>query len=316
VRSRTLLFLPVVALLGAAVVVLPALAASSEVTLQVNENCVEPNWPCWTSSSDSRPAPTSVTRIAAGGTVEFVDETGVAASIAWKQTPGTTPLCSAEVPVSPAPAKAGWHGECKFEQSGTYVFESPTLWHEYTKYEVIVEGAGSSPGTTTTSPATTTGTTTTTATNKSSGSNTSSNPGTSTPASGGSGVPAAGGSSAPAGSLLVGGAASTVELASHQHGHSVRGSLVVAATGAGGHLEVRLLAARASLAAGGSARAQVGRLVRFIPHAGTYRFDVALNARARGALGAHGRLVVSVAIALRGADGATATLTRSVLLRS
>jgi hypothetical protein len=47
-RPRTLLLFALAALLGAAVAVLPALAAApSEVKLEVNENCEVNNWPCW-----------------------------------------------------------------------------------------------------------------------------------------------------------------------------------------------------------------------------------------------------------------------------
>jgi hypothetical protein len=43
-----LVLLALAALIGAAVAVLPALAAApSEAKLEVNENCVEANWPCW-----------------------------------------------------------------------------------------------------------------------------------------------------------------------------------------------------------------------------------------------------------------------------
>ena len=94
--SRRLLF-PLVALLGAATVVLPALAASSEAKLEVNENCVAANWPCWTSSSGANPPPATVTTIAQGGVVTFVDDTGVAVSLAWT---GAAPTCSAAFPVS------------------------------------------------------------------------------------------------------------------------------------------------------------------------------------------------------------------------
>jgi len=134
-RLRTLLALAVAAPLGGAVVVLPALAASSEAKIEVNENCNYPNWPCWTSSPGPNPPPANVTTIAAGGVVTLVDKTNVAASLAWT---GAAPTCSPTVPVSPAPASTGWEGTCKFEQSGRYTFESATMYPSYRSYEVVV----------------------------------------------------------------------------------------------------------------------------------------------------------------------------------
>lgn len=56
-RPSTLLLLALAALVGSAVAVLPALAAApSEAKLEVNENCVESNWPCWAApGSGSKP---------------------------------------------------------------------------------------------------------------------------------------------------------------------------------------------------------------------------------------------------------------------
>jgi hypothetical protein len=163
-RPRTLLLFALTALLGAAVVGLPALAAgSSEAKLEVNENCVEADWPCWATPGSSSPA--STITIAAGGEVTFIDHASTAANIAWT---GTAPSCSAGVPVSPTAPSTNWEGKCKFEQPGTYKFESSTLFigagQNYTKYEIVVEGASTSTSSTTTSTTTTPTTTTTTTT--------------------------------------------------------------------------------------------------------------------------------------------------------
>jgi hypothetical protein len=327
VRLRRRLLFPLVALLGAAVVVLPALAASSEAKLEVNENCVEANWPCWTSSSASKPSPTTVTTIAQGGAVTFVDNTSVAVSLTWT---GAAPSCSAAVPVSPAPAKAGWEGTCTFETPGRYKLESTTLWPAYTKYEIVVQPPS---GTTTTGPTgttttgtTTTGTTTTgtttTGTSTTGASTTgSTSHGSSTPTygSGGgsqarSGEPSGGGS-AP-GALLVGGAGAALKLDATQHGRSVRGSIDVAAGAAGGRIDVELLVPRASLArAARSKQVPVARFGRSSLHAGVLTFTVVLDAGARHALHVHGRLVVTVEILLSPAHGAPLRITRSVVLR-
>jgi hypothetical protein len=137
VRPRTLLLFAFVALLGAATTV-PALATASEVKLEVNENCVEPNWPCWATPGSSQPA--SKVTIASGDSVTFADSQ-TAANIAWT---GTAPTCEPAVPVAPASPKRGWEGKCTFATSGTYKFESSTLFNDgvdnYTKYEVVVAG--------------------------------------------------------------------------------------------------------------------------------------------------------------------------------
>lgn len=295
-RLRKRLLLPFIALLGATVAVLPALAASSEARLEVNENCNYTAWPCWTSSSGAKPPPATVTTIAQGGVITFVDETAVAANLKWI---GAAPTCSAEVPVSPAAAKSGWEGTCTFDTPGRYMLESSTLYATYTHYEIVVQA----PGTTVT---TTTGTTTTGTTSPGSGSGS----GAPTPAGGSTGA------GTPPASLLAGSESAAVTLGATQHGASVHGSVDVSQAGAGGRLEVELLASRASLAsAGHSPQVQVGRAVRASLRAGTVTFTVALDARARHALRAHRRLALSVRIVLVPAQGAAATITRSVVLR-
>ncbi len=305
-RLRRLLLFPLVALLGAAVVVLPALAASSEAKLEVNENCNLPNWPCWTSSSGSKPPPTTVTTIAQGGAVTFVDDTSVAVSLAWT---GPAPTCSAEVPVSPAPTKAGWEGTCTFEAPGRYKLESATLYASYTKYEIVVQPPTST-GTTTTGTTTSVTTTTTSSTPYSSG--------TPSYGSGGGSETHAGepsGAGTTAGSLLAGGAAA-VKLGAVMHGRSVRGSIDIAPAAAGSRLLVELLATRASLASSaGSTRVQVGRLARSSLPAGVVTFSVALDAGARHALQVHGRLALTVEIVLSPAHGAPVRIARSVVVR-
>ncbi len=136
-RPRTLLLFALVVLLGAATAV-PALASASLVKLEVNANCVEPDWPCWATPGSSQPA-LKVT-IASGGAITFADDK-TAANIAWT---GAAPVCEAEVPVAPAPPKTGWEGKCTFEKAGAYNFESSTLFNDgvdnYTEYEVVVAG--------------------------------------------------------------------------------------------------------------------------------------------------------------------------------
>jgi hypothetical protein len=139
-----LLLFAFVALLGAVAVVPQALAAPAEVKLEVNQNCVDPDWPCWATPNSSQPA-LKVT-ITEGGEVEFVDhDPSRTASVVWTGGP-TTPSCPG-VPTTTT-VSTGWEGTCSFATPGTYHFESATLFKEsgvygkndYTKYEVVVGG--------------------------------------------------------------------------------------------------------------------------------------------------------------------------------
>jgi hypothetical protein len=284
-------YLPVAAVLGAAVAIVPALAAAgpSEVKLEVNEYCVQPNWPCWATPGSSPPAqPAFKTTIASGGTVMFVDH-GKEANIAWT---GAAPTCEASVPVAPAAPKTGWEGKCTFATAGTYKFESSTLFKEigytnidYTKYEVVVEVS-----TTTTTTMGTTGTTTTPTMT------------TTSPAS----------SESP----LAGSESRAVKVAKSQRGGSVKGSLQISKAGSGDRLEVDLLATTASLAKAGHATQVVGRFVSASVSAGHRSFSVKLNAKARRALKRRHRLALKVKITLTPAGGEALTITRSVTVHA
>jgi hypothetical protein len=289
-RPRTLLLFALAALLGAAVAVLPALAAGpSEAKLEVNQNCVEPDWPCWATPGSGSPA--SSVAIAVGGEVTFTDNASTVANVAWT---GSAPSCSSGVPVSPASPKTGWEGTCKFEQSGTYKFESSTLFNggpslNYTKYEIVVEGttAGTTPTTTTTTTPTTTTTIAPT-----------------TPGEPSHGSPLEGGSRA-------------LKLTSSQRGSTVHGSIKVSQAAAGGRLEVGLFAAGASLAkAGHPAQVRVGRLLRAPLQAGNVSFSVSLSAKGKVALHRHGRLRLTVKVTLTPVQGAAVTVTRGVVVHA
>jgi plastocyanin len=113
--------------------------------------------------------------------------------------------------------------------------------------------------------------------------------------------------------------AGSPSLRATQHGSSVRGSLNVSQTGAGGHLEVDLLAKSASLATvrrSGPAAVRVGRLVRASVSAGKVSFSVPLTARGKSALRRHHRLALTVKITLTPTQGAAVSTTRSVTLRA
>jgi plastocyanin len=275
--------LALAALIGAAAAVLPALAAApSEAKLEVNENCVELNWPCWTAGSGLNPAPALKVTIAAGGEVMFTDHATTAATVVWM---GSAPACSGV----PASAMTNWEGKCKFEQPGIYKFESSTLFNDgitnYTKYEIVVESTITGTTTTTSTPTTTTTTTPTTPSEPSSGS------------------PLEGGSRA-------------LKLAGSQRGLTVHGSIKVSQAGSGGRLEVGLFAARASLAKAGHPPAQVriGRLVRRSLKAGNVPFSVPLTAKGKAALRRHRHLTLTVKIRLTPLHGAAVTITRGVVV--
>ena len=290
-------YLSVAALLGASVAIVPALAAGpSEAKLEVNENCVENAWPCWaTPGSGAKPAPASKVTIATGGEVMFTDNTATKANIAWT---GTAPTCSPGVPVSPTPPRTPWEGRCKFEQPGTYRFESSTLFNEgpslnYTEYEIVVEGAATN---TTPSTATTPASTPTTPSTTTTSPTTPGEPSHGSPSKGGSGA---------------------LELAGSQRGSTVHGSIGVPQADSGGQLEVSLFATRASLAkAGHSGRVRVGRLVRSSLKAGSAPFSVSLSARGKAALRRHRRLALAVKIVLTPQYGAAVTVTRSVVVHA
>ncbi len=284
-RLRTLLLFALAALLGAAVTVLPALAASpSEAKLEVNENCVEPDWPCWATPGSNQPA--SKVTIASGGSLIFADS-NTATNIAWT---GTVPTCDPAVPVAPAPPKTGWEGKCTFATAGTYSFESPTLFNDgvdnYTKYEVVVEAL------TTTPTAPTTG------------------GGGSTPGSTTSG-PAPVGES-PTGSPLSG----APRISSSQRGGTVKGSLEISKAGVGDRLEVDLIATTASLAKAGHTTQVVGRFVSASVSAGRRSFSVKLNTKATRVLNRRHHLALKVKITLTPVYGEKTSVSRSVTLHA
>jgi hypothetical protein len=325
-------YLPVAAVLGAAIAIVPALAtgspAPSAVKLEVAQNCYLPNWPCWNpqGNPESNVAVSEVApfRIAQGGTISFEDNDSKALTdVVWK---GAAPTCTGVVEAPPT--KTDWSGTCTFATAGEYEFESTGLFNDgssnYTKYKVIVEKSGgggtTSTTTTTTTPTTTTPTTTTPTTTMPT--TTTPTP-TTTPTATTPTQPYGGVASTPttSGSLEVPpppgeGNPATLALAKAQHGDAVRGTVQIPAAEGGARLEIELLAQGASLAKvkrGGSSR--VGRFVRSSAPAGTVSFTISLDAQAKRALRHHHKLALTVKIVLTPEHGAAMTLTRSVIVR-
>jgi plastocyanin len=267
--------------LGAAVVVLPAVAGSeaSPTINAVSEGLYKEQHRFWQPSQAT---------VGAGGMVTFANNSGtVEHGVVWSGGP-TTPTCEAGVPVN----KGGtnWKGSCTFSQAGTYAFYCYVHPTEMTG--TITVNPNGTTTTTTTSSSTTTTTTTST------------QQGTST-------------TNAQSGSPLAGSLVSALKLPALQHGSSVHGSIQVSQAGLGGRLEVALLAKRASLASPRHpAQVRVGRLVRTSLPAGTISFTVALSSKAKRALRAHHHLALSVKILLTSASGSAAvTITRGVVVR-
>jgi len=281
-QGRHILF-GVAALLGAATVVLPAVAGSETVPSidAVNSGLYYHYW-----------SPSQAT-VNVGGVVTLSNPSDVPHGVEWRSGP-VTPSCSG-VPVGTTEAASGgkWSGSCTFSQPGTYVFYC-TVHHAEMTGTVTVNANGTT--TTTTQPPSGEGSTTT----------------SSPPIQ--SGSPAPGATDAP-GSPLAGVAAAAVKLTATVHGGSVRGSVDVSAAGAGGRLEVDLLATRASLAsAAPPARVRVGRFARSSLPAGVVSFQVSLDARARRALRTRRRLALSARVLLTPVAGPPVTIVRSIRL--
>jgi plastocyanin len=293
VTLRRRLLFPLAGVLGAAVVVLPAVAGS-----ETNPTITAVNSGGGYYGEQHAWSPARAT-VSAGGVVTLSNPTTVAHGVEWRPGAPAMPSCTGGIPVGATPAASGanWSGTCTFAKPGTYTFYCTVHGPEMTG-TITVNANGTTTTTTTTQPPSPGGGSTTTPTTSSEyGSGT-------TPGSSGS-----------SGSPLAGSASQAVKLAASQHGKSVSGSLKVSHAGAGARLEVDLLAKSGSLAtAGHSAQVRVGRLVRSPLRAGKVSFTVPLSAKAKRALGRHRRLALTVKIRLTPTRGSAVTITRSVVL--
>jgi len=287
VRLRRKLLFGVCAMLGAGVVVLPAVAGSETTPTITAENY-------GASEHEHRWNPATAT-VGENGIVTLSNAGPVIHGVEWRSGPAT-PSCSG-VPLanSAEPFSKKWSGTCSFSKPGTYVFWCTVHGPEMTG--TITVNAN--------------GTTTMTM-----GSTPTSTAPAAPPAGSGSQTPTGANGPSPLASLLAGSASSAVKVPATQRGPSVHGSVDVSQLGAGGRLEVQLLAPRASLAsAGHPPRVQVGRAVHSALRSGTVTFAVALDAKARHALRVHRRLALNVKILLTSPNGSPVTLTRAVVVR-
>jgi plastocyanin len=316
-------YLPLVALLGAALAVIPAMANTTGPSTATVSGLESRMW-----------SPMEVA-ITLGGTVTFQNtSSNVPHGIVWTSVP-ETPVCSG-VPIGKG--EYNWKGTCTFSKEGTYTYYCYVHGMSMSgKVYVNPDGTvptGTTPTGTTTTPTMTmtTPTTTvptTTSTTPSTPSTTPTTTGTAptqttgtTPAATsassletGAGRPGAGGGANPVGSSaphdsLQGG---SLHMAASQNS-TVHGSIQVVQ--AGSRLEIDLLASSASIAtAARSGSVLVGRFVEVKVPAGRVSFKVTPTGRAKHALARHGHLVLRVRIALTPPHGAKLTRTLTVTLR-
>jgi plastocyanin len=287
VMLRRYLLVVLTATLGAWVVLLPAVAGSETAPAieAVNSTGIY-------AEQTHRWSPSQAT-VSAGGVVTISNPTAVEHGVEWVGGP-ETPSCSAGVPVGTSPLARGanWSGTCTFAKAGVYRFYCTVHGPEMTG-TVTVNANGT---TTVSEPAM---------------------PGVSSPATTpvASGEPSPAGTPSTPGSPLAGSARAALRLAGAQHGRSVHGSLAVSQAGAGGRLEVDLLAASSALNRSSRAtQVKVGRLVHPSVRAGNVAFAVALDTTARHALRRRGHLSLTVMIVLTPGHGSAVTITRRVLL--
>jgi len=292
VRLRRYLLVILTATLGAWVVLLPAVAGSetSPAIEAVNGTGIY-------AEQTHRWSPSQAT-VPAGGAVTISNPTAVEHGVEWVGGP-ERPSCSAGIPVGTTPLARGanWSGTCTFANAGVYTFYCTVHGPEMTG-TVTVSANGS---TTISAPAMM-------------------GVGAAPSTAAGSGEPAPAGtpnSPGSSGSPLAGSARAAIKLGASQHGVAVHGSLAVSQDGAGGRLELDLLAAPSSLKLSSHAgKVRVGRLVHPSLRAGSVPFTVALDTTAKRALRRRGRLSLTVRIVLTPVHGSALTITRTVLLRA
>jgi plastocyanin len=172
--------------------------------------------------------------------------------------------------------KTSWSGGCAFEQAGAYAFKCTVHPEMIGKITVSASGATPSP----------------------------------TP-----GTPGSPGSPGTPGSQPDGPALQSLDVAKRQRGSSVKGSIDVSQSGAGGRLKVDLLANRAKLLGPGQGgKMRVGQLTRSSLSQGHVSFRVPLKGVARSVLKREGSLSLQVKITVIPPQGEAVKRTRGVVL--
>ncbi len=278
-------------LLGAAAIVLPAVAGS-ETTPTIEAVNVgggiygeEHHW-----------SPAQAT-IAAGASVTLSNPSEVAHGVYWVGGPAT-PSCSSGVPVGTTAAASGtkWSGSCTFATPGVYTFYC-TVHGPAMSGRVTVDA---------------TGTTTVTTTNPAPGLG---GPTTGAPGPGGEATTSpqgAPGSPTATGSPLLGPASRAITLFSTRHGAAVHGSIDISPAGVGGRLEVDLLVTGHSRTHARGVR--VGRFLRSSLPAGPLSFTIPLSGRARDALEREGHLSITLRLLITPKSGPTVTVLHRLTL--
>jgi plastocyanin len=282
--------LPLAVLLGFVLALVPAIVSSATGGPEV------------TGTEMLMWSPASVS-VSTGASVTFKNpSTSIPHGIVWENAGNPeTPSCTSGVPVDEG--KTNWSGSCTFAKQGVYKFYCAV--HGMAMHGEIDVNAQ---GTTTTSSSASSTSTSNTTTSSSAGESTKLAP------PGEEGKSGSGGGS---GSPFAGGPTKALRLARTQHGHSVHGSIDISQAGAGGRLEVQLLAGHGSLAKAAHARGvRLGRLVLRALKAGRAPFTVGLDALGRRALQRHGSLALTVEVTVTPSHGSAATLTRTVSVRA
>ncbi len=296
-----------IAMLGAAVAVVPALASSgTEPTINAIEEMGVYTYVRW-SPSEAQVAPT--------GSVTFQDVAGEGEhGVIWKPGNPEPPTCSGV----PNVGAKEWKGTCSFTKPGVYEFEC-AVHHSLMTGRITVGEGG-----TTTSSSSTTSTSTSSSYTYSSTTTTTTSPPTTTQTATTAVTPSVGGGapqSPPVTGLGGEGPGSPAPLAlllsRSQHGTAVHGSTDVPPALGGSRLEVDLLATTASLArAHRLAPVRVGRFVRASVAAGKAPFSVTLSSQGKRALRRHGHLALTVKVTLTLPSGTAMSTTRSMVLHS
>lgn len=274
----------VVAVLGAATAVLPALAGSETIpaieAVNVGEGIYgEHHW---------SPAQVSV---GVGGTISLSNPSEVKHGVYWVAGP-VSPSCTAGVPVGTSAAASGvkWSGTCTFATAGTYTFYC-TVHGAAMRARVTV---GEEPTSTTTTTTPTSPVTSSAPTNLYPPPSEVSQPSSHVPST--------------SGSPLSGAAPGAVHFAPGLRAGTIKGSIGLSTLAIGGRLEVDLLVRH------GAKLVRVGRVLRSHLQAGRIAFALPLDAGAARSLRSRHRLAVTVRLVLAPLHGATLRITRNLVL--